>query len=104
MCSNGGSKAFWLIMWIIIIFVLVNIFLIMDYCKYLVKSKVIPYLEDDNQIEFGEYSIFAEDKNEDEDDEDDEDMPDSDNDSIVIDDDTVETLDITEVMDSDDDK
>ena len=41
-------------------------------CKYLVKSKVIPYLEDDNQIEFGEYSIFAEDKNEDEDDEDDE--------------------------------
>ena len=72
-CSNGGSKAFWLIMWIIIIFVLVNIFLITDYCKYLVKSKVIPYLEDDNQIEFGEYSIFAEDKNEDEDDEDDED-------------------------------
>lgn len=69
-CSNGGSKAFWLIMWIIIIFVLVNIFLITDYCKYLVKSKVIPYLEDDNQIEFGEYSIFAED--EDEDDEDDE--------------------------------
>ena len=49
-CSNGGSKAFWLIMWIIIIFVLVNIFLITDYCKYLVKSKVIPYLEDDNQI------------------------------------------------------
>ena len=39
-CSNGGSKAFWLIMWIIIIFVLVNIFLITDYCKYLVKSKV----------------------------------------------------------------
>lgn len=72
MCSNGGSKAFWLIMWIIIIFVLVNIFLITDYCKYLVKSKVIPYLEDDNQIEFGEYSIFAEDKNEAEDDEDDE--------------------------------
>ena len=71
-CSNGGSKAFWLIMWIIIIFVLVNIFLITDYCKYLVKSKVIPYLEDDNQIEFGEYSIFAEDKNEAEDDEDDE--------------------------------
>ena len=69
MCSNGGSKAFWLIMWIIIIFVLVNIFLITDYCKYLVKSKVIPYLEDDNQIEFGEYSIFAEDKNEAEDDE-----------------------------------
>lgn len=57
-CSNGGSKSFWLVLWIILIFVLVNIFLITDYCKYLVKSKVIPYLEDDNQIEFGEYSIF----------------------------------------------
>ena len=54
-CSNGGSKSFWLVLWIILIFVLVNIFLITDYCKYLVKSKVIPYLEDDNQIEFGEY-------------------------------------------------
>lgn len=72
-CSNGGSKSFWLIMWIIIIFVLVNIFLITDYCKYLVKSKVIPYLEDDNQIEFGEYSIFAEDEDEDEDEDDEDD-------------------------------
>ena len=31
------------------------------------KSKVIPYLEDDNQIEFGEYSIFSDDEEEDED-------------------------------------
>ena len=46
---------------------LVNISLITDYCKYLVKSKVIPYLEDDNQIEFGEYSIFSDDEEEDED-------------------------------------
>ena len=66
-CSNGGSKSFWLVLWIILIFVLVNIFLITDYCKYLVKSKVIPYLEDDNQIEFGEYSIFSDDEEEDED-------------------------------------
>lgn len=66
-CLNGGSKSFWLVLWIILIFVLVNIFLITDYCKYLVKSKVIPYLEDDNQIEFGEYSIFSDDEEEDED-------------------------------------
>lgn len=66
-CANGGSKSFWLVLWIILIFVLVNIFLITDYCKYLVKSKVIPYLEDDNQIEFGEYSIFSDDEEEDED-------------------------------------
>ena len=66
-CANGGSKSFWLVLRIILIFVLVNIFLITDYCKYLVKSKVIPYLEDDNQIEFGEYSIFSDDEEEDED-------------------------------------
>ncbi len=71
-CANGGSKSFWLVLWIILIFVLVNIFLITDYCKYLVKSKVIPYLEDDNQIEFGEYSIFSDDDEEEEDEEDDE--------------------------------
>lgn len=67
-CANGGNKGFWLALWVIIIFLNVGVFLITDYCKYLVKSKVIPYLEDDNQIEFGEYSIF-----EDNDDEDDED-------------------------------
>ena len=35
--------------------------LITDYCKYLVKSKVIPYLEDDDKLEFGEYEIFMDD-------------------------------------------
>lgn len=69
-CSKGASKAIWLTLWIIIIFLLVNIFLITDYTKYLVKSKVIPYLEDDNQVEFGEYSIFSDDDEEEEDEED----------------------------------
>ena len=69
-CSNGASKAFWLVLWIILIFVFVNIFLITDYAKYLVKSKVIPYLEDDNQIEFGEYSIFSDDDEEEDEEED----------------------------------
>ena len=71
-CSNGGSKSFWLVLWIILIFVLVNIFLITDYCKYLVKDKVIPYLLDDDQLEFGEYDIFKDDDEEDNEEEEDE--------------------------------
>lgn len=51
----------WLQMWILFIFLNVAVFVIADYCKYLVESKVIPYLKDDNQIEFGEYDIFLED-------------------------------------------
>ncbi|MBQ8078054.1 MAG: hypothetical protein IJ235_06700 [Eubacterium sp.] len=51
----------WLQMWIIFIFVNVAIFIIADYSKYLIESKVIPYLKDDEQIEFGEYDIFLED-------------------------------------------
>lgn len=70
LCSNGGNKAFWLVLWIVMIFVDITIFLITDYCKYLVKSKVIPYLENDSQVEFGEYSIFSDEDDEEEDDED----------------------------------
>ena len=66
-CSNGGSKSFWPALLIILIIVHVNIFLITDYCKYLVKSIVIPYLEDDNQIEFSLSSTFSDDEEEDED-------------------------------------
>ncbi|MBR3149846.1 MAG: hypothetical protein IKF64_06725 [Eubacterium sp.] len=51
----------WLQMWIIFIFVNVAVFIIADYSKYLIESKVIPYLKDDEQIEFGEYDIFLED-------------------------------------------
>lgn len=51
----------WLQMWIIFIFVNVTVFIIADYSKYLIESKVIPYLRDDDQIEFGEYDIFLED-------------------------------------------
>lgn len=51
----------WLTIWIIVIFVNVAIFIIAEYIKYLIESKVIPYLEDDEQIEFGEYDIFIED-------------------------------------------
>ena len=51
----------WLTMWIIFIFVNITVFVIADYAKYLIESKVVPYLKDDEQIEFGEYDIFLED-------------------------------------------
>lgn len=60
-CQNNQDKSVWLICWVLLIFLNVNIFLITDYCKYLVKSKVIPYLEDDDKLEFGEYEIFKDD-------------------------------------------
>lgn len=72
-CQNNQDKSVWLICWVLLIFLDVNIFIITDYCKYLVKTKVIPYLEDDDRLEFGEYEIFMDDddledeeKNEDE--------------------------------------
>ena len=51
----------WLQMWILFIFVNVTVFVIADYAKYLIESKVVPYLKDDDQVEFGEYDIFLED-------------------------------------------
>ena len=73
-CQNNQDKSVWLIVWVLLIFVDVNIFLITDYCKYLVKSKVIPYLEDDDKLEFGEYEIFMDDDDiEEEEDEEEED-------------------------------
>ncbi len=62
-----GHELQWLQAWILVIFLNVIIFVLADYSKYLFESKVIPYLEDDNQVEFGEYDIFLEDiDNEDE--------------------------------------
>lgn len=64
--KESNDKTAWLIWWIVAIFVAIGVFMIADYCKYLVKDKVIPYLLDDDQLEFGEYDIF---KNDDEDEE-----------------------------------
>ena len=73
-CQTNQDKSVWLIFWVLLIFLNVNIFLITDYCKYLVKSKVIPYLEDDDKLEFGEYEIFMDDdETQEEDDEEEED-------------------------------
>lgn len=56
-----GHELQWLQAWILVIFLNIIIFVLADYSKYLIESKVIPYLEDDNQVEFGEYDIFLED-------------------------------------------
>ncbi len=56
-----GHELQWLQAWILVIFLDVIVFVLADYSKYLIQSKVIPYLEDDNQVEFGEYDIFLED-------------------------------------------
>lgn len=66
--NRTGHQLQWLQAWILVIFLNITIFVIADYSKYLIQSKVIPYLEDDSQVEFGEYDIFLEDiDNEDED-------------------------------------
>ena len=67
---DSSDKTVWLIWWVVIIFVAVTVFTITDYCKYLVKDKVIPYLRDDDQLEFGEYDIFKDDDDEEEEDSD----------------------------------
>lgn len=64
MSKTSDDKTVWLICWIIVIFFDIGIFLIADYCKFLIKDKVIPYLLDDDQLEFGEYSIFIDDDEE----------------------------------------
>ena len=70
---HNGHVAEWLQAWILVIFLYVLIFVIAEYAKYLVESKVIPYLNDDEQVEFGEYDIFLEDIDGETDDEEEED-------------------------------
>ena len=55
--------------WILFIFLNIAVFVIADYCKYLVENKVIPYLKNDEQIEFGEYDIFLDDTDDEEEEE-----------------------------------
>ena len=59
--NRSGNRLQWLQTWILVIFANIFIFVPADYAKYLIESKVIPYLNDDEQIEFGEYDIFVED-------------------------------------------
>lgn len=50
-----------LVVWIVLLFLIVFVFLAADYARYLLEDKVIPYLEDDEALEYGEYDIFKED-------------------------------------------
>ena len=59
--NRSGHQLQWLQAWILVIFLNIIIFILADYSKYLIESKVIPYLNDDSQVEFGEYDIFLED-------------------------------------------
>ncbi|MBQ9227671.1 MAG: hypothetical protein IJ168_02465 [Eubacterium sp.] len=67
-----GHEIQWLQAWILLIFFNVIVFVLADYAKYLVEDKVIPYLEDDEQVEFGEYDIFLEDNDDEEEDDEEE--------------------------------
>ena len=62
--NRTGEHLAWLSAWIILIFVNIAVFVPADYAKYLIASKVIPYLNDDDRVTFGEYDIFAEDLDE----------------------------------------
>ena len=68
--STGRHMQF-LTIWIILIFFLVTVYLFLDYIRYLIEDKVIPYLKDDDMLEYGEYDIFT-DNDDDEDEIDDE--------------------------------
>ncbi len=68
--NRTGERMGWLVLWIVVIFLNVIVFTITDYAKYLMSSKVIPYLENDDVVEFGEYDIFADDDDEEEDEDD----------------------------------
>lgn len=56
---TSGDIMGWLVQWVILIFINVFLFLVLDYVKYLVEDKLIPYLKNDDQLEYGEYDIFV---------------------------------------------
>ena len=70
--QRTGQHMVWLTIWLALIFINIAVFIPADYAKYLVHAKVIPYLENDEQVEFGEYDIFAEDIDGDDEDEEEE--------------------------------
>ena len=64
--NRTGTHLEWLTAWIVLIFINFAVFTLADYAKYLIRSRVIPYLEDENRVDFGEYDIFLEDEEEEE--------------------------------------
>lgn len=73
LAQKSDDKTVWIMWWVVVILFEVTIFTITDYFKNMIKEKVIPYLLDDDQLEFGKISLFDEyDEDEDEEEEDDE--------------------------------
>lgn len=70
---STGRHMQMLAIWIFLIFFLVTVFLFLDYIRYLVEDKVIPYLKDDDMLEYGEYDIFNDDDDEEDEKDDEED-------------------------------
>lgn len=58
--KRTGDTMAWLMQWIFMIFFNVFTFLLIDYAKYLIDDKVIPFLNDDNQLDYGKYDLFIE--------------------------------------------
>lgn len=67
--NQSGNKMLWLSIWILIIFIYVGAFVIADYCRNLMSEKVISYLDNIEQIDFGkDEEEYDEEDEEDEDD------------------------------------
>lgn len=64
----GGNKMLWLSVWILIIFILVGIFIIADYCKNLMSQKVLPFLDNAEIMTFGDRNDDCEEDEENEED------------------------------------
>lgn len=66
-----GNVMLWLVLWILQIFLNVTIFLFGDYLMYSFEDRFIPYINDDNRMEYG-LNIFDNDDDEEEVNKDDE--------------------------------
>lgn len=67
LAQKSDDKTVWIMWWVVAIFFDVTIFTITDYFKNMIKEKVIPYLLDDDQLEFGKLSMFDDYEEDDED-------------------------------------
>lgn len=64
--NNYGDKMLWFSIWVLLIFINVTIFMIVDYFIDSIKNKALPYLDDIEKLS------FAEDETEEDEDEDDD--------------------------------
>lgn len=69
--KKTGNVMLWLVLWIAQIFINVTIFLFGDYLMYSFEDRFIPYINDDDRMEYG-INLFDNDDDDDEEKEDDE--------------------------------